>query len=59
MYFKIIGEVSNIETIASGRGIRRLGVLKKRYGGSNWYKKKGTANVQFLDGSIRLAEVHW
>ena len=24
-----------------------------------WRKLKGTANVQFADGTIRHAEVHW
>jgi hypothetical protein len=59
MYFEIVGEVSSIETIAVGHGIRRLKSLQKRYGGRNWRKRKGTAAVRLASGTVRLAEVHW
>lgn len=59
MYFEIVGEISQIETIAQGRGIRRLKILRKRYGGRHWRKKKGDAMVRLINGSIRWAEVHW
>ena len=59
MHFEIVGEVSEVETIATGHGIRRLKVLRKRYGGRNWRKRKGAATVRLADGSIRWAEVHW
>lgn len=58
-YFEIIGEVSAIETIATGHSVRRLKSLRKRYGGHRWRKRKGTATVRLADGSIRRAEVHW
>ncbi len=59
MSFKIVGEISDIEIIAAGRSIRILRFLKKRYGKGYWRKLKGIANVRLLDGTIRLAEVHW
>lgn len=59
MYFEIVGEISGIETIAQGYGIRRLKILRKRYGGRNWRKKKGVAIVRLVNGSVRWAEVHW
>ena len=59
MSFEIIGEITNVETIAVGPGIRMLSVLRKRYGKGRWRKLKGVATVRMLDGSIRLAEVHW
>lgn len=59
MFFKIIGRVSNIETIASGKGIRERRRLSKVYGGRLWRKLKGTADVQLADGTICHAEVHW
>lgn len=43
---EIIGEVSEIETIAVGRGIRRLAYLQKKYGRGRWRKLKGTAKVR-------------
>jgi hypothetical protein len=56
---EIVGDISEIETIASGRGIRRLKHLRKRFGGRRWRKLKGVATVRIADGSTRRAEVHW
>jgi hypothetical protein len=57
--FQIIGELSGVETIASGRGVRDRARLKKQYGRGRWRKLKGIAQVLLFDGTIRLAEVHW
>ncbi len=59
MDLAIIGEVTDIEVIARGNGIRRLKTLMKRYGGKNWRKMKGLATVRTLSGSARWAELHW
>ncbi len=59
MHFEIVGEITEIEVIATGRGIRRLKFLRKRYGGRHWRKLKGLATVRLVSGSIRRAEVHW
>ena len=59
MDFEIIGEVTNVETIASGRGVHDRARLRRQYGRSRWRKLKGVANVRLIDGTIRLAEVHW
>ena len=59
MYFEIVGEVTEVETIASGRGIKTLARLRKRYGGRRWRKLKGLATVRVASGRIRRAEVHW
>jgi hypothetical protein len=32
MYFEIIGEIENIETIAVGKSIRDIARLRKQYG---------------------------
>jgi hypothetical protein len=56
---EIIGDISDVETIASGRGIRRLTYLRKRFGGRRWRKLKGIATVRTVAGSTRRAEVHW
>jgi len=40
MYFEVVGDISEIETIATGHGIQRLTFLRKRYGGRNWRKPK-------------------
>jgi hypothetical protein len=59
MLFEIVGEISDIQTIATGRGIRRLKFLRKRFGGRLWRKQKGMAAVRLSAGSIRRAESHW
>ena len=59
MYFEIIGEITNVETFAVGSGIRELLRLRRVYGKGRWRKRKGVAQIQLSDGSIRLAEIHW
>ncbi len=59
MRFEILGELSEIETFASGSGIREVARLRKVYGRGRWRKRKGIARVQLGDGSIHLAELHW
>ncbi len=59
MHFKIIGRITNQELIASGKGIRERKRLWKAYGKAHWRKLKGTAEIQFSDGTIRYAEIHW
>ena len=59
MFFKIVGRISDVETIASGSGIRERRRLRKLYGGRSWRKLKGTAAVELADGTMCYAEVHW
>jgi hypothetical protein len=59
MHFKILGEIADVETFASGSGIRELARLRKVYGRGRWRKRKGIAHVRLADGSVHLAEVHW
>lgn len=59
MNFKILGRLSDIETFAIGSAIREIERLKRIYGLGRWRKRKGVARVQFDDGTIRRAEIHW
>ncbi|MEK6577292.1 MAG: hypothetical protein AABZ05_06805 [Nitrospirota bacterium] len=59
MYFEIIGEIGNIETIAVGKTIRDIGRLRKQYGAGRWRKLKGVSIVRLFDGRIKKAEIHW
>ena len=59
MYFKIEGEITDIETFATGRSIRELSRLNKIYGKGRWRKRKGNSKVRLNNGEIRLAELHW
>jgi hypothetical protein len=59
MYFEIIGEVADVKTIASGKGVRARKRLVKAYGKGRWRKRKGNAAVKLPNGTVRDAEVHW
>jgi hypothetical protein len=59
MRFELVGESMNIETIATGRGIRSLRQLSKRYGRGRWRKLKGFGEVLLDSGEIVRAELHW
>jgi hypothetical protein len=57
--FEIVSEISEIKTIATGRGVHDRARLRKRYGRGRWRKVKGIAKVRLVSGRIRLAEIHW
>jgi hypothetical protein len=59
MRFDILGEISEVETFATGSGIREVARLRRAYGRARWRKRKGVARVRLADGSIHLAELHW
>jgi hypothetical protein len=57
--FEVVGDFTDIETIATGRGIRELPRLGRLYGKGRWRKMKGVARIRLRDGRVRLAELHW
>jgi hypothetical protein len=59
MHFEILGEISGIETFATGFAIREVARLRRVYGRGRWRKRKGVARVLLPDGSVQLAEIHW
>ncbi|MGH8067765.1 MAG: hypothetical protein ACRERE_21545 [Candidatus Entotheonellia bacterium] len=59
MDFELIGEMTQIEPIASGGGVRDRARLRRHDGLGRWRKLKGIARVRLMDGTIRLAEIHW
>jgi len=59
MKFEIVGEIHMVVTIASGRRIRVLASLQKKWGRGRWRKLKGIALVRLRTGRIREAEIHW
>lgn len=59
MNFQIIGEITEIEIIATGNSIRDLSRLRKQYGKGRWRKLKGFTVIRLRNGRIRKAEVHW
>jgi hypothetical protein len=59
MHFEILGDLTGVETIATGSGIRELARLRKRHGRGRWRKRKGFAEVRLRGGEIVRAEIHW
>ncbi len=57
--FELIGEITNVETIAVGSSIHVLKRLRRFYGTGRWRKLKGIAKIKLPDGTICKAEVHW
>jgi hypothetical protein len=58
MDFEVEGDITGVETIASGSGIRERGRLRKRYGLGRWRKRKGFAEIRLATGEIVRAELH-
>jgi len=56
MDFEIVGDVTVIETIATGQGIRDLKRLRRNYGKGRWRKMKGIARIRLPNGHVRLDE---
>jgi hypothetical protein len=59
MDFRLVGAITDQETIAVGPNIRELRRLRRVYGKGRWRKRKGKALVQLSSGEARWAEVHW
>jgi len=57
--FEILSEISDVETIATGRGVHIRRYLERAYGKGRWRKMKGMATVQLSDGETCKAEIHW
>jgi hypothetical protein len=56
---RLRSEITDVEVIAAGTGVRVRAKLNKAYGVGRWRKLKGTALVELPDGSVARAELHW
>ena len=59
MDFELVGDITDVATIAVGRSIRDLPRLRRLYGRGRWRKMKGNARIRLRNGRVRLAELHW
>ena len=59
MGFEILSDISDIEIIAKGSGVRERKRLRKAYCQGTWRKVKGIASIKLNDGTICQAELHW
>jgi hypothetical protein len=59
MDFEIVGDLTDIKLIASGKTIRELRRLRRQYGPGRWRKLRGVAQIRLASGRVRTAELHW
>jgi hypothetical protein len=59
MPFEIVGDITDVATIAVGARIRELARLRRLYGSGRWRKLKGVATIRLRSGTTRRAELHW
>ncbi len=59
MDFDLAGDITDVETITAGQGIRDLPRLRRLYGKGYWRKMKGSVLVRLRNGRTRLAALHW
>ncbi len=52
MFFSILGNISDVETIATGKNLREQRRLRKCYSGLRWRKQKGVATIELADGTF-------
>ena len=58
-HFELIGDIKDVQIIASGARIREIMRLRRQFGSGRWRKLKGVATVRLANGRICQAEVHW
>lgn len=56
---EVIGEITDVETIAVGKMIREVRRLRREYGPGRWLKRKGVARVRLMNDTTVTAEIHW
>jgi hypothetical protein len=59
MHLEILGDLTDVATIATGSGIREVARLRKRYDRGRWRKRKGNAEVRLISGESVRADVRW
>jgi len=59
MAFDIVGEMTEVETIAVSESSHILPVLRRRFAPGRWRKRQGVAMKRLLDGALRQAAIHW
>jgi hypothetical protein len=52
-------DITGIQTLATGFGIRERSRLRRRYGRGRWRKRKGFAQIRLPSGERVQAELRW
>jgi len=59
LFFELVGDIEDVETIAIGGRIHEIMRLRNQFGPGRWRKLKGIATVRLESGILRRAELHW
>lgn len=59
MFFEVLGQITDVETIAVGSAIRELKRLQKQHGKAKWRRMKGIGEIRLQSGRVVQAELHW
>lgn len=59
MQFEIVGKIEQVETIATGSGVKIRALLRRVHGRGRWRKRKGVATVRLPNGKLRRVDLHW
>ena len=51
VHFELVSAITEVVTIATGRGIRDLARLRRRHGPGRWRKCKGVAAIRLGSGA--------
>lgn len=57
--FEFLSEIYDIEVIARGSGVEQRAWLNQQFGRGRWRKLKGKALIQYSNGKVTKAEIHW
>lgn len=58
--FDLLSEITHVERIARGSGVRIRQYLNRTYGQGQWRKMKGRALIRIKgSGEVQYAELHW
>lgn len=57
--FEIPGRLREVQVIAEGKSLKALPWLREAFGPGKWRKMKGVASIQYPNGRVVQAELHW
>jgi hypothetical protein len=57
--FELLSDITKIEIIARGTGVRVRSYLNQKYSRGQWRKLKGAPTVQYPNGRVVDVELHW
>ncbi|MBM4442044.1 MAG: hypothetical protein FJ027_16635 [Candidatus Rokubacteria bacterium] len=59
MDFVIRGAIESRRVLAAGASVRARYRLNERFGVGRWRKMAGEATIEYDDGTVERAEIHW